>query len=70
MLQRGGFMDELWKGIIYGYPGAKHVCDDFGVVLACNGERDLMMCQKCGRGWIAPCHIEVKTKEQKQHKRI
>jgi len=58
---RGGLMDEFWNEIIYGYPGAKHVCDDFGVVLSHNGENDLMICRKCGKGWIAPSSIKKKA---------
>jgi hypothetical protein len=60
VLQRGGLMDEFWKRIIYEYPEAEHVCDDFGVVLACNGESDFMICRKCGKGWIAPCRCKSK----------
>jgi hypothetical protein len=68
VLRRGGLMDEFWNEIIYGYPGAKHVCDDFGAVLAHDGENDLMICRKCGKGWIAPSHIKRKSKEQKHHR--
>jgi hypothetical protein len=70
VLQGGGFMDEFWNEMIYGYPGAKHVCADFGVVLTSNGESDLMICRKCGKGWIAPSHIKRKAKEQKHRKWI
>ena len=68
VLQRGGLMDEFWKGMIYKYPEAEHVCDDFGVVLACNGESDFMICRKCGKGWIAPC--QCKSKKTKNNKSI
>jgi hypothetical protein len=61
VLRRGGPMDEFWNEIIYGYPGAKHVCDDFGVVLAHNGENDLMICRKCGKGWVASSRIKKKA---------
>jgi hypothetical protein len=68
VLQRGGLMDEFWKGVIYEYPEAEHVCDDFGVVLACDGESDLMICRKCGKGWIAPS--QCKSKRQNSNKLI
>jgi hypothetical protein len=61
-------MDEFWKRIIYEDPGAEHVCEDFGVVLDCNGESDFMICRKCGKGWITPCRLKGKAKEQKHHK--
>ena len=67
VLWRGGLMDEFWKEIIYEHPDAEHVCEDFGVVLASDGERDLMVCRKCGRGRIVPCRVKGKAKEQKQH---
>jgi hypothetical protein len=63
-------MDEFWNGMIYEDPETKRVCDDFGVVLACNGESDLMMCRKCGKGWIVPCSIKGKAKGQKNNKLI
>jgi len=63
-------MEEFWNGIIYKNPEAKHVCEDFGVVLACNGEKDFMICRKCGKGWIAPCSIKGNAKEQKITKRF
>jgi hypothetical protein len=52
---RGELMDEFWKGIIYKNPEAKHVCNDFSVILACNGENDIRICRKCGNAWITPC---------------
>jgi hypothetical protein len=57
-------MDELWKRMRE-YPEAKHVCEDFAVILACIGDGDVMMCRKCGRAWIAPCHIKGKEKGHK-----
>jgi hypothetical protein len=70
VLQRGGLMDEFWKRIIYEYPEAEHVCDDFGVILAYNGESDFMICRKCGKGWIAPRSIKRKKETKKHHKVI
>jgi hypothetical protein len=68
VLQRGGLMDEFWSRVIYEYPEAEHVCDDFGIVLAHDGENDFMICRKCGKGWIAPSHVKGKTKGQKHRK--
>ena len=55
----------FWGGVVYEQPEAEHVCEDFGVVLACNGERCLMICRKCGRGWTVPCKVKGKAKGQK-----
>ena len=63
-------MNEFWRRVIYEHPEAEHVCDDFGVVLASNGESDFMICVKCGKGWIAPCRVKGKAERQKHHKRI
>ena len=63
-------MDEFWNGIIYEHPEAKHVCEDFGVILACNGESDFMICSKCGKGWITPCHIKGKEKDKSVRNRF
>jgi len=54
--------------VIYEHPEAEHVCEDFGVVLASNGENDLMICRKCGKGWIAPIHVKGKAEGQKRRK--
>jgi ribosomal protein L37AE/L43A len=59
--RRGGLVDEFWSGIIYVQPEAEHVCEDFGFVLASDGESCLMICRKCGKGWIAPSSIKKKA---------
>jgi hypothetical protein len=53
-MSSGTRLDEIWKGIVYERPEAEHVCEDFGVALACTGESCLMICRKCGRGWTVP----------------
>jgi hypothetical protein len=60
----GGLLGEFWNRIIYEHPEVEHVCDDFGVVLTCNGESDFMICPICGKGWIVPCRIKGKAKGQ------
>jgi hypothetical protein len=62
-------MEEFWFGIIYKNPKAEHVCADFGVVLTCNGESDMMICRKCGNAWITPCSHKEKPKEKNVRKR-
>ena len=57
-------MYAFWNRLVYKDLEAKHVCEDFAVVLCCNGEKDLMMCRKCGNGWIAPCHKHSKVKKR------
>ena len=58
-------MDEFWKRVIYEDPGAEHVCEDFGVVLDCNGESDSMIRLKCGKSWIVPCRVKGKGRRTK-----
>jgi hypothetical protein len=64
LLQRGGLMNEFWRRVIYEHAEVEHVCDDFGVVLASNGESDFMICLKCGKGWIALAMLREKQKDK------
>ena len=36
-MSSGTGQGEFWDGVVYEQPEAEHVCEDFGVVLACNG---------------------------------
>jgi hypothetical protein len=64
-MSSGTGLDEFWGGVVYEQPEAEHVCEDFGVVLANDGESCLMICRKCGKGWTVPCKVKGKTKERK-----
>jgi hypothetical protein len=59
-------MTAFWNGFIFKDPNAEHSCEDFAVVLACNGEKDLLMCAKCGKGLIAPCNGSAKAKRERE----
>jgi hypothetical protein len=65
-MSSGTRLDEFWKGVVYERPEAEHVCEDFGVALACTGESCLMICRKCGKGWTVPCKVKGKAKGQKR----
>jgi hypothetical protein len=61
---------EFWSGLVYEQPESEHVCEDFGVVLAGDGERCLMICRKCGKGWTVPCRVRGKAEGKKRQKQV
>jgi hypothetical protein len=58
-------MSAFWDRIIYADIEVKHDCDRFAVVLCWDGEKDLMICRKCGNGRIVLCHVRGKLSTEK-----